>query len=280
MTVSTFRQALAWSLLCSACPLAGQLPVGSEFAASSIAAAISQDAAVESAPDGSFVVVWNSSASTGTDTHLSSIQARRFSADGAPTGAAFQVNTFTTGAQVQPAVAIDSDGEFVVVWASNGSPGSDAGSYSVQAQRYDANGAPAGGQFQLNSFITGRQDDPHVAYLPSGEFVVAWTSAGSAGTDPSPSQSVQLRRFDTAGAPLAPELQVNSYTTGNQLGANAGVDPEQKGLARHKDRFQRIGKSGLHEHVVFLPAVVDVEDEFREGAVLVEDRADTAAGDG
>lgn len=224
MNAKNFCRSLASMVVVFTCPLAAQQPVGGEFPVSAILTAVGQQSAVEVAPDGSFVVVWNSSTSTGTDSHLSSIQARRFSASGASIGAPFQVNTYTTGAQVAPAVAIDADGEFLVVWSSNGSPGDDFGSYSVQAQRYEADGDPMGGQFQLNSYTTGRQDGPHAAYLSTGEFVVVWSSGGSAGTDTAPSYSVQMRRFDTVGAPVAPELQVNSYTTGNQRGPNVGID--------------------------------------------------------
>ncbi len=35
-----------------------------------------------------------------------------------PAGAEFQVNTYTTDQQEDPAVAVDADGDFVVVWHS------------------------------------------------------------------------------------------------------------------------------------------------------------------
>ncbi len=35
-----------------------------------------------------------------------------------PTAAEFRVNTFTTGNQFDPAVAMDDDGDFVVTWQS------------------------------------------------------------------------------------------------------------------------------------------------------------------
>jgi len=54
----------------------------------------------------------------------------------APAGAQFEVNTYTTNSQFVPSVAADSDGDFVVVWESNGSSGTDTSSYSVQGQRY------------------------------------------------------------------------------------------------------------------------------------------------
>ena len=51
-----------------------------------------------------------------------------------PSGTEFQVNTYTTNNQVFPSVASDSAGNFVVVWQSRGSAGSDTDGYSVQGQ--------------------------------------------------------------------------------------------------------------------------------------------------
>jgi len=50
-------------------------------------------------------------------------------------GGEFQVNTYTTSYQENPAVALDAAGDFVVVWGSDGSSGTDSSSYSIQGQR-------------------------------------------------------------------------------------------------------------------------------------------------
>ena len=71
-------------------------------------------------------------------------------------------------------VASDSSGNFVVVWQSNGSAGSDTSDTSVQGQRYDASGSPIGGEFQVNTYTTGNQADPSVASDSAGNFVVVW----------------------------------------------------------------------------------------------------------
>jgi hypothetical protein len=97
---------------------------------------------------GNFVVVWESNGSAGTDTDSTSIQGQRYDAGGAPVGSQFQVNSYTTLYQRTPNVAADAVGNFVVVWASFFGDGSDTQFASVQAQRYDASGAPVGGQFR------------------------------------------------------------------------------------------------------------------------------------
>src|SRR2546430_14781880 len=51
---------------------------------------------VASGPRGTFVVVWTSDGSLGTDTDSTSIQGRRYDANGNPQGPQFQVNSYTT----------------------------------------------------------------------------------------------------------------------------------------------------------------------------------------
>jgi hypothetical protein len=53
-----------------------------------------------------------------------------------PVGSEFQVNSYTTSTQYNPSVAAHADGDFVVVWESFGSSGSDSDDFSIQGQRY------------------------------------------------------------------------------------------------------------------------------------------------
>ncbi|MBZ0113903.1 MAG: hypothetical protein K8J08_15680 [Thermoanaerobaculia bacterium] len=121
--------------------------------------------------------------------------------------AEFQVNTYTTDAQRLPTIAVDLEGNFVVAWDSLGSNGSDTSSFSIQTRRFDADGVPIGVDFQANTYTTNGQSYPAVAVDPEGNFVVAWTSNGSSGSDTSGS-SLQARRFGR------PTLVVNSPSGG------------------------------------------------------------------
>jgi large repetitive protein len=98
------------------------------------------------------------------------------------------------GAQRYPSVAADSAGNFVVVWQSLGSSGTDSDDASIHGRRFAANGVPLGGEAQINSYTTSIQELPVVAAADGGDFVVAWTSVGSFGTDSSYS-SIQAQRF-------------------------------------------------------------------------------------
>ena len=98
---------------------------------------------------------------------------------GAPAGGEFQVNTTTASSQGFPSVAMDSAGNFVVVWESFGQDGSGSGVY---AQRYNAAGVAQGSEFLVNTYTTGYQQYPSVAMDGSGNFVVTWQSSGQDGS--------------------------------------------------------------------------------------------------
>ncbi len=169
--------------------------VGSQFQVNSYTTDAQYEAAVGGAANGDFVVVWRSEGSYGSDDESYSVQGQRYDADGTPLGGQFQVNSYTTDGQYSPAVGVEANGDFVVVWTSWGSYGSDDSSYSIQSQRYAAAGPLVGGQFQVNSYTTSSQRYPALGVAANGDFVVVWESDGSSGSDTS-DDSVQGQRFD------------------------------------------------------------------------------------
>ena len=179
------------------------------------------DVAMDS--DGDFVVVWMSNGASGTDSSFSSIQGQRYASDGSTVGDQFQVNTYTTNTQFDPAADMDTDGDLVVVWTSTGSDGTDSSSYSIQGRRFASDGSPVAGQFQVNSYTTGEQTTPSVGMDSDGDFVVAWRSAASGGTDTS-ADSVHGQRFASDGSPVGAQIQLNTYTTGVQTSPSVDVD--------------------------------------------------------
>ena len=155
--------------------------------------------------DGDFVVAWhNYTSGSGFD-----IFGRRYDSSGAPQGAQFRVNTYTPNAQRSPVVAMDQDGDFVVAWWSRQGAATET---DVIGQRFDASGARIGVEFVVNSYTTSVQANPNIAADEDGGFVVVWDSVGQDGSN----GGLFGRRFDSAGAPLTPELQVSSYTIGYQ----------------------------------------------------------------
>ena len=175
--------------------------------------------------DGDFVVVWTSYGSPGTDPSSSSVRGQRYASNGSTQGGEFQVNSYTTGFQEYASVSATAAGDFVVTWSSNGSFGTDSSYNSVQAQRYASNGSTQGGEFQVNTYTTGSQSIPSVAADADGDFVVAWASYGSAGTD-SEYTSVQGQRYASNGSPQGAQFQVNTYTASRQRFPSVGVAPD------------------------------------------------------
>ena len=140
----------------------------------------------------------------------------------------FQVNTLHHGPQAYPAVALASDGNFVVVWSSNAQDGS---AFGVFARRFNSAGAAQATEFQVNTYTLGSQagtnnpsgnGGPEVASDDSGGFVIVWQSFGQDGS----AAGVFGRRFDAAGAPLAQEFQANSYTSSAQSYAAVDLDAD------------------------------------------------------
>ena len=165
---------------------------------------------------GNSVIVW---ASSGQDGSGWGVYAQRYNSSGVAVGGEFRVNTATSGDQLDPAVAMDSFGNFVVTWSFKGQDGSGWGIY---AQRYDSNGAVVGGEFRVNTTTAGDQTHSSVAMagglgVSPARFVVTWTSAGQDGSG----LGVYAQVYSTLGVAVGAEFRVNTTTTGDQ--SNAAV---------------------------------------------------------
>jgi S-layer family protein len=79
--------------------------------------------------------------------------------------------------------------------------------------------SPAGGEFRVNAYTSGVQRLGSVAAVPTGGFVVVWTSGAADGSG----QGVFARRYDPAGQG-GPEFRVNTYTTGDQVSPSVAAD--------------------------------------------------------
>ena len=164
--------------------------------------------------NGNFVVVWSSNLQDGD---LFGVYAQRYSADGTAQGGEFQVNTTAADNQINPAVAMDAAGSFVVTWSSNNQDGS---GYGVYARRYNAAGVAQGGEFLANTTTAGSQITSAIAMSQGGSFAIAWGSA----QDPDVSSGIYAQRFDASGVAQGSEFRVNTYTTNTQQLASMAMD--------------------------------------------------------
>jgi hypothetical protein len=188
--------------------------VGSEFRVNTFTSGNQTRPSVAVDADGDFVIAWMSD---GEDGSGHGVYAQRYSAAGAAVGGEFRVNTFTTGTQTLPQVAMDANGDFVITWISAGQDGS---SYGIFAQRYNTAGAAVGGEFRVNTFISGSQSVPEVAMDAGGDLVIAWGSSAQDGSD----YGIYAQRYSTAGAAVGGEFRVNTFTTGNQSNPSVSMN--------------------------------------------------------
>ena len=114
------------------------VPLGAQFQVNTYTTGAQTAGDVAALPDGGFLVTFRSAGSLGSDADGSSVQARRYDAAGAPLGAEFQVNTYTTGPQSSGRIGVDAAGNFAIVWTSLGSAGSDTDADSIQLRTFDA----------------------------------------------------------------------------------------------------------------------------------------------
>jgi hypothetical protein len=198
-----------------------------EFQVNTYTSGDQQAPAVDMDADGDFVVVWQSgSIGVSQDGSRTGVFGRRFNSAGVAQGSEFQANTYTTDYQWVPAVAMDADGDFVVMWSSTPvfNTGQDGSSVGVFARRYSSAGVAQGGEFQVNTYTTGAQGGYALATDSDGDFVVAWSSYGQDGSY----GGIFAQRYDSAGVAQGGEFQVNTYTTDYQrypaMAMDAGGD--------------------------------------------------------
>jgi len=154
-------------------------------------AAIAMDAV------GNFVVVWSSRYQDGNS---NGIFGQRFDPNCTPLGGEFKINTTTFGNQTESSVAMNTTGDFVVVWQGPGIDEED-----IFIQRFDPNSQFLSDELLVNTYTQGKQRYPKVAMDRSGAFAVVWESEkAEAGTT-----VVSCQLFDVNGLTIGEEFEIN-----------------------------------------------------------------------
>lgn len=159
------------------------------------------------------------------------------------------VNTYTNDFQISPAVAVLTNGNVIVVWASYGQDGDLQG---IFGQLFSPTGTKLGTEFQVNQWPYGNQRTPAVAALADGNFVVTWVSELQRS---SRSVDVYARLFDSTGTALCNEFPVN-LTTSNICANPAVAASPQGGFAivwSQNDNISLIVGSALGVNVRGVP---------------------------
>lgn len=169
--------------------------------------------------DGNFVVVW-SGRGVGD---MQGIFLQRFDSTGTALGEETLVNTTAAGKQVDPTIAMDADGSFVVGWS--GQSTSDAS--GVYLQRFTATGEKDGSEVLINTTTDDHQAELAMVYDSAGNLVTAWSSLGQDSSD----WGIFGQRFDTDGDRLGDEFAWNSTTAASQTGVVLAAGPDGEVVA-------------------------------------------------
>jgi hypothetical protein len=191
--------------------IGGEILVNSEIKSSQTAqkvTALADGGFVIAYEDWSLAYEWDANGNPTNSGGGPGIKLQRFDSSGHKLGSEVAV---TANYYYTPQLASLTNGGFVCVFAD--------GHYAVddiQAQVFNAAGAPQGARFLVNTSGTGAtfwtQSEAKVTGLAGGGFAVTWTDLY--GDDSS--RAVKARVFAADGTPQTAELLVNTSTTGNQ----------------------------------------------------------------
>jgi hypothetical protein len=202
-------------------------PVGSEFQVNVNGDGSQRDPAIAMDNAGGFVIAWNGYRQD--DTY--GVFARRYDSSGTPAGSEFRVNYDTTGYQLNPSIAMDDAGDFVVSWANYESNGVIYTSGKIFGLRFDSSGATIGSEFQIDSNNAGISRYPDIAMDNAGDFVVSWFNVdqdgGGGGSGVfSSGAGIYAQRYSSTGATVGTEFRVNSFTASAQIVPRVAMDSD------------------------------------------------------
>ncbi|NJR66614.1 MAG: hypothetical protein HC772_16965 [Leptolyngbyaceae cyanobacterium CRU_2_3] len=222
----------------------GGAPTGSEFQVNTTEDNDQTDPAVAMAGTGNFVVVWVSNNQDGSGT---GVFAQRFDEMGRVLGSEFRANTTVNGNQENPAVAMDLNGNFVVVWESDGQSakttvGEDDSGKGIFAQRFDINGTRIGAEFRVNTTTDNNQSNAAIAINNSGSYVITWQSSRQDGSG----EGIFAQRYSREGDLVGQEFQVNSETSNNQENPSVAIDAGGNFIIAWESQNQDGSGSGVY----------------------------------
>jgi hypothetical protein len=186
-----------------------------EFSASTNNGNIQMQATSAALHDGSFVVVWTDYSTVGGDASVTAIKQQHFDALGNKIGGETLVNTITLQGQSAPAIAVLSDGSYLVAYIDGSQTAPDTSATAIRAQHFSAGGTPIGSEFLVNTTTANSQVFPTITALANGGYVIAWGDFSQTGGD-TDQGAIRYQRFDAGDNKVWPEFLVNTTTPGSQ----------------------------------------------------------------
>ncbi|MBF2079610.1 MAG: hypothetical protein IGR76_14100 [Synechococcales cyanobacterium T60_A2020_003] len=235
-------------------------PVGSQITVSSLTTSSTTNQLakpdVAIAEDGSFVITWESrNSSDSGDRSGYAVYAQRFNANGSTVGNRFRVNTYTTGNQNRPAIAMDDDGNFVIAWESTGQ---DRDTDGVFARRYDDSGTALDKkEFQVNEFEDGNQWGPDIALDNDGNILIAWSSEDQ----DKDGYGIYARTYNSTFN-ASKEFRVNSFTTGDQFDPSVALNEDGDAIVSWTSDGQDRSDYGVYAQRFTVNGATDGNDKL------------------
>ena len=200
--------------------------------------------------DGDYVIAWEQQRPGDRD-----VVARRYDAAGTALGNPFFVPASNNDFQMEPAIAMDADGQFVVAWSSSIV---NVPARRIQGRLFDAAGNPRGGDIDLVPFTPAgiRWGQYRVAMDADGDFALVWDALGW--SPDNNGYGVYGRRFSRAGTLVGSEFLVNTTIAGTQNRPDVSMDAAGNMVVV----WEGDGLSGMTGQY-FGPSNVRVGGEFR-----------------
>ncbi len=186
------------------------VPLASQFPVSTISGDFEGHSTVAALDDGGFVAAWA----------YTDVWSRRFNNAGAPQTDRIQVNTTTSGNEINVSMTRHSDGRIAIVWRDGGDS-VDPVTAGVRGRIYSSTLSALGNDFQINSLTEGDQSHPSVADYGANGFFVVWQSATTVGNDIEP-HSIQGRIVTANNQFGTAQFQVNQWTAKSQAAPEVG----------------------------------------------------------
>ena len=150
------------------------------------------------------ITVWNS---FNQDGHSGGIFAQLVMADGRVSIEEFQINDDPNGNQAEPAVAMNTDGSFLVAWKG---PSQSSDAEDIHVSLFDAGGQRLSASHRINELTADKQRFPRVAPLTGNRFIVTWESRGLPDRT---NYAIAARIIGPEGAPVGPEMAISDTGT-------------------------------------------------------------------
>ena len=216
-SVPKIAAAAAAILTLSSIDAGAQVKAGPEFKVNTFTTDYQTRPEMAVEPDGDFIVTWQSYQQDGS---YYGVFGQRYSRDGCAEGRGVPGqhlhHRLPGGAPRSPSTRRGSSS-----WSGRAT--TRMGTLGMFGQRYDANGARLGAEFQVNTYTA------RLSSTASFPIAVRCPAAASSWSGPARGRpdgnygSVRAQRFDPAGARLGAEFQMNTFTTGYQCRPVGGV---------------------------------------------------------